>query len=92
MHSRLTELIDILDLEQIEENVFRGRHQVENRNRLYDHALWFHDPGARVDRWIRYALDAPLSSATRGYNRGSMFGESGHLIASTMQESLMRLR
>ena len=44
VHSRLTELIDILDLEQIEENVFRGRHQVENRNRLYDHALWFHDP------------------------------------------------
>ena len=61
MHSRLTELIDILDLEQIEENVFRGRHQVENRNRLYDHALWFHDADARVDQWIRYALDAPLS-------------------------------
>ena len=57
-----------------------------------DHAMWFHDPDARVDQWILYALDAPLSSATRGYNRGSMFGESGHLIATTMQESLMRLR
>jgi len=57
-----------------------------------DHAMWFHDPDARVDEWILYALDAPLSSATRGYNRGSMFSEDGHLIASTMQESLMRLR
>lgn len=55
MHSRLTELIDILDLEQIEENVFRGRHQVENRNRLYDHALWFHDPDARADQCLAKA-------------------------------------
>ena len=92
MHSRFKKLIGILDLVQIEENVFRGRHQVENRNRLYDHALWFHDPDARVDQWILYALDAPLRSAIRGYNRSSIFGESGHLITSTMQESLMRLR
>ena len=92
MHSRFKKLIGILDLVQIEENVFRGRHQVENRNRLYDHALWFHDPHGRVNRWIRYALDAPLRSAIRGYNRGSMFGESGHIIASTKQASLMRLR
>ncbi len=57
-----------------------------------DHAMWFHDPDARVDHWILYSLDAPLSSATRGYNRGAMFSERGHLIASAMQESLMRLR
>jgi len=57
-----------------------------------DHAMWFHDPGARVDDWILYSLDAPLSSGTRGYNRGTMFTQSGQLIATTMQESLMRLR
>ena len=55
MHSRLTELIDILDLELIEENVFRGRHQFENRNRLYDHALWFHDPDERADQCLAKA-------------------------------------
>lgn len=57
-----------------------------------DHAMWFHDPAARVDDWILYALDSPLSSATRGFNRGTMFTQSGQLIATTMQESLMRLR
>ncbi len=54
-----------------------------------DHAMWFHSP-ARVDQWILYALDAPQSSASRGYNRGLMFTADGELIASTIQESLMR--
>lgn len=57
-----------------------------------DHAMWFHHADARVDDWILYALDAPLSAGTRGYNRGTMFTQSGQLIATTMQESLMRLR
>ncbi|MFT5793301.1 MAG: acyl-CoA thioesterase-2 [Candidatus Pseudothioglobus sp.] len=57
-----------------------------------DHAMWFHSPAVRVDQWILYALDAPRSAAARGYNRGMMFTESGELVASTMQESLMRLR
>ena len=56
-----------------------------------DHAMWFHYP-ARADQWILYALDAPQSSASRGYNRGLMFTEDGKLIATAAQESLMRLR
>jgi len=55
-----------------------------------DHAMWFHAP-ARADQWILYALDAPQSSAARGFNRGMMFTADGTLIATTMQESLMRL-
>jgi len=55
-----------------------------------DHAMWFHAP-ARADQWILYALDAPQSSAARGFNRGLMFAEDGTLLATTMQESLMRL-
>lgn len=55
-----------------------------------DHAMWFHTP-ARADQWILYALDAPQSSAARGFNRGMMFSKDGTLIATTMQESLMRL-
>tara|TARA_R110002073_G_scaffold1364_23_gene9616 strand:- start:5854 stop:6759 length:906 start_codon:yes stop_codon:yes gene_type:complete len=54
-----------------------------------DHAMWFHGP-VRVDQWLLYALDAPQSSAARGYNRGMMFTADGVLVASTMQESLMR--
>ena len=54
-----------------------------------DHAMWFHAP-ARVDQWLLYALDAPQSSAARGFNRGMMFDQSGVLVATTTQESLMR--
>ena len=57
-----------------------------------DHAMWFHLPQARVDQWLLYALDAPQAAAARGFNRGQMFTETGQLVASTMQESLMRLR
>jgi len=56
-----------------------------------DHAMWFHAP-ARVDQWLLYALDAPQSSAARGFNRGMMFDQNGVLVATTMQESLMRWR
>lgn len=56
-----------------------------------DHAMWFHAP-ARADQWTLYALEAPQSGAARGFNRGMMFRDDGKLIATTMQESLMRLR
>ncbi len=56
-----------------------------------DHAMWFHH-GARADEWHLYVCDAPQSSGSRGYNRGEMYATSGQLVASTMQESLMRLR
>jgi acyl-CoA thioesterase-2 len=54
-----------------------------------DHAMWFHND-VRVDQWILYALDAPQSAAARGFNRGLMFSTDGVLVASTIQESLMR--
>jgi acyl-CoA thioesterase-2 len=54
-----------------------------------DHAMWFHAP-ARVDQWLLYALDAPQASASRGYNRGLMYTVDGKLVASTVQQSLMR--
>jgi acyl-CoA thioesterase II len=60
-----------------------------------DHAMWFHQPPLtawRADQWLLYALDSPSSSAARGYNRGMVFTESGLLVASTMQEGLMRQR
>jgi acyl-CoA thioesterase-2 len=54
-----------------------------------DHAMWFHDE-APVDDWILYQQDAPSSSATRGLSRGSLYTRDGRLIASAIQESLMR--
>lgn len=60
-----------------------------------DHAMWFHSqPTAawRVDQWLLYSLDSPSASRTRGYNRGMIFTADGTLVASTMQEGLMRQR
>lgn len=60
-----------------------------------DHAMWFHHPALtswRVDDWLLYALDSPSSAAARGYNRGQIFTRTGRLVASTMQEGLMRCR
>ena len=60
-----------------------------------DHAMWFHQPAVaawRADQWLLYALDSPSSSQARCYNRGQIFTEQGLLIASTMQEGLMRRR
>ncbi|MGD8418699.1 MAG: acyl-CoA thioesterase II [Pseudomonadales bacterium] len=60
-----------------------------------DHAMWFHAPAVtdwRVDEWLLYSLDAPSASRSRGYNRGMIFSAQGKLVASTMQEGLMRQR
>ena len=60
-----------------------------------DHAMWFHGTPVtdwRVDDWLLYCLDAPSASAARGFNRGMIFTADGRLVASTVQEGLMRQR
>ena len=60
-----------------------------------DHAMWFHQPaleGWRADQWLLYALDSPSASLSRGYNRGMIFTADGLLVASAMQEGLIRQR
>lgn len=56
-----------------------------------DHAIWFHRP-ARTDDYLLYALDSPNASGSRGFSRGEFFTREGVLVASTAQESLIRLR
>lgn len=56
-----------------------------------DHCIWFHD-SFRVDEWLLYVMDSPVSSQARGLNRGSFFSRDGRLVASTIQEGLIRLR
>ncbi len=56
-----------------------------------DHAMWFHHP-FKMDDWLLYAQDAPSASGARGFNRGSLFTRDGKLVASVVQEGLMRLR
>lgn len=56
-----------------------------------DHAIWFHRP-ARVDDFLLYTMDGPNASGGRGFSRGSFYTREGVLVASTAQESLMRVR
>jgi acyl-CoA thioesterase-2 len=56
-----------------------------------DHAVWFHRP-FRVDDWLLYTMDAPAAAGARGFTRGSLFTRDGTLVASTVQEGLLRLR
>ena len=56
-----------------------------------DHALWFHR-SFRWDDWILYAQDSPSASGARGFCRGALYTRDGTLIASTVQEGLMRKR
>ena len=56
-----------------------------------DHAMWFHRP-FRADEWLLYAQDSPSASGARGFSRGNLFSRDGRLVASTVQEGLMRQR
>jgi len=56
-----------------------------------DHALWFHRP-FRADDYLLYSLDSPTASGGRGLSRGSFYTRDGALVASTAQESLLRVQ
>ncbi|MCB9567811.1 MAG: acyl-CoA thioesterase II [Myxococcales bacterium] len=56
-----------------------------------DHAMWFHRD-FRLDYWLLYAVESPSASHARGLARGHFFNRAGELVASTMQEGLIRLR
>ena len=56
-----------------------------------DHALWFHRP-FRADEWLLYAQDSPNLSGSRGFSRGLIFTRDGTLVASVVQEGLLRER
>lgn len=54
-----------------------------------DHAMWFHRD-FRVDDWLLYAVDSPSASGARGFTRGNIFDREGRLVASVVQEGLIR--
>jgi acyl-CoA thioesterase-2 len=56
-----------------------------------DHALWFHR-AFRADDWLLYAQDSPNLSGARGFARGLIFARDGTLVASVVQEGLLRER
>ncbi len=54
-----------------------------------DHAMWFHRP-FRADQWLLYSQDTPNASGGRGLGRGLIFTGAGALVASVVQEGVIR--
>lgn len=56
-----------------------------------DHAMWFHRP-FRVDDWVLYDTSSPSASGARGLGTGHFFDREGRMLATVVQEGLVRLR
>ena len=56
-----------------------------------DHAVWFHRP-FRADAWWLYDQASPAASGGRGLATARVFTEDGTLVASVVQEGLIRRR
>ncbi len=54
-----------------------------------DHAIWFHRP-SRLDEWLLYEQWSPTSASGRTLSTGRIFSAAGHLVATVMQEGLVR--
>lgn len=56
-----------------------------------DHALWFHED-FRADEWLLHTVEAERIGGGRGLARGSFYTSRGRLVATTMQQGVMRFR
>lgn len=54
-----------------------------------DHSMWFHHD-FRLDDWLLYSVESTVASDGRGLVRGQFFTREGLLVASTIQEGLIR--
>lgn len=55
-----------------------------------DHAMWFHRP-FRADEWVLYDCASPTASGSRGLATGRFFATDGSLLATVVQEGLLRV-
>lgn len=54
-----------------------------------DHAMWFHRD-ARVDQWLLYAQESVAAHDQRGLGKGLFFTADGALVATVLQEAMIR--
>ncbi|WP_084660577.1 acyl-CoA thioesterase [Rhodothermus profundi] len=45
-----------------------------------------------ADKWLLFAMESPVAARARGLNRGLFFRRDGTLVATVVQEGLMRIR
>jgi acyl-CoA thioesterase-2 len=56
-----------------------------------DHAMWFHRP-FRADGWLLYDMRSSTASGARGLAHGQIFTQDGSLVATVVQEGLVRAK
>ncbi|MFL6142437.1 MAG: acyl-CoA thioesterase II [Labedaea sp.] len=78
----------LLDSVLARHGVYWGTDQVLGAS--LDHALWFHRP-FRADEWFLYDCTSPSASNARGLATGRFFTRDGRLIATVVQEGLLRV-
>ena len=61
------------------------------RSASIDHAVWFHAP-VNMGEWHLHTMRSGWSAGSRGHSSGQIFSRDGRLVASTVQEGLMRYR
>jgi acyl-CoA thioesterase-2 len=66
-----------------------GQHHDEVQMASLDHAIWFQRP-ARVDDWLLFDQHSPCTGGGRALTEGRLYDLSGRLVASVVQEGLMR--
>lgn len=54
-----------------------------------NHSVWFHRP-LRFDEWVLYSTSSPVAAESRGLGTGHFFDRSGQLLATVVQEGIVK--
>lgn len=58
-----------------------------------DHSIYFHEPGAiKADEWMFVEMESPWAGNGRGVVTSRVFSRDGVLLATCMQEGVVRLK
>jgi len=78
------------DLTLLHAGLVPHRFDIERTMRAsLDHAMWFHRP-FRADEWLLYDQVSPSAGGARGLSIGRLFDAGGSLVATAVQEGLIR--
>ncbi|GAA3462035.1 acyl-CoA thioesterase II [Saccharothrix longispora] len=78
----------LLDSVLVKHGVYWGTDKVLGAS--LDHAMWFHRR-FRADEWFLYDCASPSASGARGLATGRFYARDGQLVATVVQEGLLRV-
>lgn len=64
-------------------------HRGDYQGASLDHAIWFHDD-FRMDDWLLYETHSSWAGRARGHISGKIYRRDGRLVASVVQEGMIR--